>query len=76
MTAAATATAAGGRAAGGRWPRNRRRMGDRLHALLATVAIGSCVVRTLDADERAVRFRPADGLKMFNWSRRGSGDGH
>ena len=46
-------------------------MGDRLHALLATVAIGFCVVRTLDADERAGRFRPADGLSMFNWSRRG-----
>jgi hypothetical protein len=49
MSTAATETTTTAR---GCWPRNRRRMVECLHALLAAIAVGSCVLRTLDADER------------------------
>ena len=51
-----------------------RGMSGRLDALLASVAVGSCVVRTLNADEGAIRFRLADGLGVFNGSRRSRPD--
>jgi len=60
---ATTTTAAAGRH---RRARNRRGMGDRLYALLTPGAEVSCFLRTLDADERTVWFRPAYRRIMLN----------
>ena len=72
MPTATAATAAS--SARGCWPRHRRGMGDWLQTLLATIAIVSCFLRTLYASERTVRYRPADGFGVLNWSGRGSGN--
>ena len=60
----------------GCWSRNWRRMGNSLHTLLAAIAIVSSLLGTLYASERTVRCRSADRLRMLDWSRCGSGDGH
>ena len=54
-------------------PRHRRGTGNGLHTLLASIAIISCFLRILYADESPVRFRPAGGCGAF--SRRSSGTG-
>jgi hypothetical protein len=69
---AANMTAATATSARGCWPRHRRRMGDRLHTLLATVAKASRLLRILNANERTIRFRLADGRGTLNWTRRGT----
>jgi len=79
-TMAATATATGTTTANmpattarGCRPRHRRGTGNGLHTLLASIAIISCFLRILYADESPVRFRPAGGCGAF--SRRSSGTG-
>jgi hypothetical protein len=61
MTAAATAASARGC-----WPRHRRGTGNSLHTLLASIAIVSCFLRILNANESPVRFRPTDGCGAFH----------
>src|SRR5208282_2036390 len=41
------------------------RAGDGSHALLTTVAVTSCLLRTLNPDEGVIGRRPAGGSKMF-----------
>jgi len=78
-TAAATESApatnmSASSSAGRCWPRNGRGASDRLHALLAAIAVASRCLRTFYANEGAVRFRPADRCGTFNLGGRGSGN--